>query len=51
MNKKYRVNNIFNESGLTFNELISAFLLSFLDKEFKLYTNDGIIETDMISNL
>lgn len=51
MKKEYKVNNIFNENGVTFEELISTFLLSFLDKEFRLYENNGIINTDIISNL
>ena len=37
MEKEYKVNNIFNENGITLNELISNFLASFLDKEFNLY--------------
>ena len=49
--KEYKVNNIFNENGITLNELISNFLASFLDKEFNLYENNGIINTDIISNL
>ena len=48
---KYKVNNIFDENGVTFEELISTFLLSFLDKELVLYENSGIINTDIISNL
>ncbi len=51
MEKEYKVNNIFNENGITLNELISNFLTSFLDKEFNLYENNGIINTDIISNL
>jgi len=51
MNKEYKVNNIFNESGITLNEIISNFLLAFLDKEFNLYESNGIINTDIISNL
>lgn len=51
MKKEYKVNNIFDEAGMTFNELISTFLLSFLDKEFNIYENNGIINTDIISNL
>lgn len=51
MEKEYKVNNIFLESGITFDELISSFLLSFLDKEFNIYENNGIINTDIISNL
>ena len=51
MREEYKVNNIFNEAGMTFDELISTFLLSFLDKEFNIYENSGIKDTDIISNL
>lgn len=51
MKKQYKVNNIFNENGVTFNELISTFLVSFLDKEFNNNENRGIVNTDIISNL
>ena len=51
MEKEYKVNNIFNENGITLNELIRNFLLSFLDKEFNNRENNGIINTDIISNL
>lgn len=51
MKKEYKVNNIFNENGVLLNELISAFLASFLDKEFNNRENNGIINTDIISNL
>lgn len=51
MEKEYKVNNIFNENGITLNELISNFLVFFLDKEFNNCENNGIINTDIISNL
>ena len=51
MENEYKVNNIFNEKGVTLNELVSTFLISFLDKEFGIYENNGIINTDIISNL
>lgn len=51
MNKEYKVNNIFNESGQTLSDLISTFLMSFLDKEFNNFESDGIINTDIIPNL
>lgn len=51
MNREYKVNNIFNENGVTLNELMSNYLISFLDKEFNIYENNGIINTDVISNL
>ena len=51
MKKEYKVNNIFASDGQTFEELINSFLLSFLDKEFNLFERDGIINTDIISDL
>ena len=51
MKKEYKVNNIFKEEGQTFEELINSFLLSFLDKEFNLFKDNGIINTDIISSL
>ena len=51
MENEYKVNNIFNEAGVTLNELISNFLISFLDKEFNINENNGIINTDIISSL
>ena len=51
MNKEYKVNNIFNESGQMLSDLISTFLISFLDKEFNKEESDGIINTDIILNL
>ena len=51
MDKGYKINNVFNEDGLTFNELISTFLVSFLDKQFNLYRKFGTINTDIISSL
>ena len=44
MKEKYKVNTIFAETGVTLNELISSFLISFLDKEFNDY---GITNTDI----
>lgn len=51
MEKEYKVNNIFNDEGLTFNEIINHFLVSFLDKEFSINLKNGIIDTDIISDL
>ena len=51
MNKEYNENHIFDEAGITFNELVSTFLLSFLDREFNIFEHNGIINTDIISNL
>ena len=51
MKEKYKVNNIFDEAGMTFNELVSTFLLSFLDRELDTYEINGIINTNIVSNL
>lgn len=51
MHKKYQVNNIFNEEGLTLSEIISKFILSFLENDFELLKSDGIINTDIITSL
>ena len=51
MNKEYKINNIFNESGQTLSDLISTFLVSFIDKEFNKDESDGIINTDIIPSL
>ena len=51
MDKGYKVNNIFNEKGVTFCEVMSTFLLSFLDKEFNNTNENGIISTNIISCL
>ena len=49
--KEYKVNNIFKESGVTLNEIISNYLLSFLDEDFNLYENNGMGNANIISNL
>ena len=51
MDKGYKVNNIFNEKGVSFCEVMSTFLLSFLDKDFDNSNVNGIIDTDIISCL
>lgn len=51
MKEIYKINNIYNENGLTLNELINNFLTSFLDKEFMSIEKNDIINTDIISNL
>ena len=51
MKKEYKVNNIFDEAGITFNEIVSTFLISFLDKEFNNFENNDIMNNDIISNL
>lgn len=51
MKEIYKINNIYNENGLTFNELINNFFTSFLDKEFIGIEINGIINTDIIRDL
>lgn len=40
MNKGYEVNNIFNNSGETLNDIVSTYLISFLDKELNEFESD-----------
>ena len=47
MENEYKVNNIFNENGITLNELICNFLVFFLDKEFNNFENNAIINVDV----
>lgn len=51
MDKDYVINNIFNENGVAFNDLIKTFLESFLDTELNIYENNDIMNNDVISNL
>jgi len=51
MDKDYVINNIFNENGVVFNDLIKSFLESFLDAELNIYEKNDIINNDVISNL
>lgn len=51
MNKEYKITNIFYESGEKLTDIISKFLVSFLDKEFDKEESDGILNTDIIPNL
>lgn len=48
--EKYKVNNIYNDSGKTLNEIVNNFLLNFLDNELNFMDSDGIIISDTILN-
>lgn len=37
MNKDYIANNIFNEDGISLNDLITNLFISFLDEDFSLF--------------
>ena len=51
MNKKYTVNNIYNDNGISFNELVSKIFKSFLDEDLNIFENHDIISVDTILNL
>jgi len=51
MNKKYKINNIFNENGLTLNDLISKIFTSFQDEDLSLFESDDTINLDIALNL
>ncbi len=47
---KFKVNNIYNDSGKTLDEIISNFLINFLDNELNFMDFSGIIKSDTILN-
>ena len=51
MNKEYKVNNIFNEDGITLNDLISKIFTSFQDEDLSLFESNDIINLDIALNL
>ena len=36
MNNKYKVNNIFNDDGIIFNDLITKTILSFIEQDISI---------------
>lgn len=51
MKNKYTVNNIFNNYGIPFTDLVAKILTSFLDEDLELVQNDDIIISDIVQNL
>lgn len=51
MNKDYKVNNIFNEDGITLNDLISKIFTSFHDEDLSLFESNDIMNLDIALNL
>lgn len=47
---KFKINNIYNDSGKTLDEIVNNFLLNFLDNELNFMDSDGIIISDTILN-
>jgi hypothetical protein len=47
---KFKINNIYNEKGKAVDEIISNFLLNFLDNNLKSSDFNGIIALDMVLN-
>ena len=47
---KFKINNIYNESGKTLDEIINSFIINFLDDELNFIDFSGIIKTDTILN-
>lgn len=48
--EKFKINNIYNDSGKTLDEIVNNFLLNFLDNELNFMNSDGIIISDTILN-
>lgn len=51
MDKKYTVNNIYNDNGIFFNDLVSKLFTSFLDEDLNIFENHDIMNVDTILNL
>ncbi len=47
---KFKINNIYNDSGKTLDEIINSFIINFLDDELNFIDFSGIIKTDTILN-
>jgi hypothetical protein len=47
---KFKVNNIFVQSGKTLDEIISNFFITFLDEELNLFDFNDIMNSDTILN-
>ena len=47
---KFKINNIFNDSGKTLDEIIGNYLFNFLDDELNFIDSSGIIKSDTILN-
>ena len=47
---KFKINNIYNDSGKTLDEIVNNFLLNFLDNELNFMDSDDIIISDTILN-
>jgi len=51
MKNKYTVNNIFNNDGIPFTDLVAKIFTSFLDEDLELQENDDTIISDIVQNL
>ena len=51
MKNKYTVNNIFNNDGILFTDLVAKIFTSFLNEDLELIQNDNIIISDIVQNL
>lgn len=47
---KYKINNIYNDCGKTLDEILTDFLINFLDNELNFMDFDVIIKKDAILN-
>lgn len=47
---KFKINNIYNETGKTLDEIINSFIINFLEDELNFVDFSGIIKTDTILN-
>ncbi len=47
---KFKINNIYKDDGKSLNEIVSRFLIAFLDENLKFYQVNDIMNSDIILN-
>ena len=50
MKNKYKVNNIFNNDGISFNDLITKIFTSFLNEDLVLQESNDMIISNVVQN-
>lgn len=51
MQEEYKVNNIFNNDGMTLNDLVGKLFSLFINADFELFNKYDTINSDIVQNL
>lgn len=51
MQEEYKVKIFFDDNGITLNDLMTKFLLNFLNADFDIYNKYDMMESDIVQNL